>query len=215
MEEFCSTSYKINLMETLGEIEREVNMSKFKVGDKVVRIRGGSDFNYDVHEGEIYTVSGVRYFDDWNEIALEGKGFGWSVDNFKLYEEKTMKQFTKSDLVVGKHVVEFRDGTRVMLVQVMDKVVGFNLKTVGNNSGLHYQGFDNLEEDLTYPANKDYDVVKVYQVTEVDVYYQCYDYNLKLIWQRPTKSPEQIEYENLMAKIDELKAQAEKLKPNV
>lgn len=190
-------------------------MSDFKVGDKVVRLStGSSDFDermesYGIRVGQVYTIKKCSI-----AVQLEEMGDDWwDKGYFKLYVEETMKQFTKSDLVAGKHVVEFRDSTRVTLVQVLDKIVGFNLKTVGNNQGLHYQWFDNLAEDLTYPANDEYDVVKVYQVKEVDPYYQCYDYNLKLIWERPTKSPEQIEYENLMVKIEELQKQAEKLKP--
>lgn len=37
--------------------------------------------------------------------------------------------------------------------------------------------------------------------------------NLELIWRREERSQQQIEYETLMAKIDELQKQAEKLKP--
>ena len=188
----------------------------FKIGDKVVRLSTGCvDFDarmeaYGIRVGQVYTIKKFKL-----NLQLEELGDDWwNIDHFKLYEEETMKQFTKRDLVAGNHVVEFRNGTRVMLVQVLDKIVGFNLQQGSHYRGLHYQWFDNLAEDLTYPGNDDCDVMKVYQVKEVDPYYQCYDYNLKLIWTRPTKTPEQIEYENLMTKIDELKAQAEKLKPN-
>lgn len=128
-----------------------------------------------------------------------------------MEENMTAKQFSKKDLVAGKHVVELAEGSRYTLVNLLDKIVGFNLQA--EHKGFHDTWYDSLYEDMTYPYNKNHAVVAVYEMVKLDVYWSCSDSSLKLVWERtPPKTATQIELEKLQQQIAELQAQANKLK---
>ena len=186
-------------------------MSKFNVGDKVVRLSTGSDVfdrqqeKLGLFVGKVYTIKKCNI--NSNSLHLEElcEDHRWCIDNFKLYEEEDMnKQFTKDMLVAGKHVVELRNGHKAVFI--------------GNGI---FQYIDNIEDwmdvdkysyDLFRPSNNNYTVIRVYEVDR-KVAIGSFNRILNPIWQREEKSQQQIEYENLMTKIAELQKQAEKLKP--
>lgn len=126
-----------------------------------------------------------------------------------MENDMTTKQFSKKDLVAGKHVVKLADGSRYLLVNVLDKVVGFNLQA--DSKGVHDNWYTHLEEDLVYPYNKDLSVVAVYKVVNIDVYCQCSERNIELIWKREEKSATQTELEKLQQQIVDLQDQVNKL----
>lgn len=127
-----------------------------------------------------------------------------------MEENMTTKAFTKADLVAGKHIIELAEGSRYLLVNVIDKVVGFNLQA--DSKGIQDTWYTYLEENLIYPYNEELTVVAVYEFSEVNVYLQCSDSYLELIWKREEKSETQIQYEKLQQQITELQVQADKLK---
>lgn len=116
----------------------------------------------------------------WTSACVEDNWYSYlTKQQFKEKIGMTTKQFTKSDLVAGKHVVELADGSRYLLVNVLDKVVGFNLQC--DSKGIHDSWYTHLEEGLVYPYNEDLTVVAVYEVIDIDVYLQCSDRNIKSI----------------------------------
>lgn len=121
--------------------------------------------------------------------------------------ENTMSnQFTKDMLVAGKHVVEYRDGNRRLVVETGEGL-GFISATEFMESCRYEQNLSNVEFD-------DLDIVKVYEMFNLFSLRSIFeDSNLNLIWQREEKSQQEVEYEKLMQQISELQKQAEKLKP--
>lgn len=109
---------------------------------------------------------------------------------------------TKSDLVSGKHVVELRNGRKGLRI-------GWGLI---ESDGLGFMHMSNIEEDLTHSMNKNKDIVAVYEIgnygyAAADL--ESYINSAHNVWRR---NDNQKEYDKLMKQIDELKAQAEKLK---
>lgn len=174
-------------------------MSKFKIGDKVVRIE---ESYHHVEEGQTYEVVG---FGRGDGLLLKGLGdFSYDEEYFKLVEEKDMKQFTKDMLVAGKHVVELRNGHKAVFI-------GNGIFQYLNNIN-DWMDVDKYSYDLSRPSNDKYSVVKVYEV-RISTSIGSFKEQLNLIWKREEKSQKQIDYENLMAKIAELQKQAENMKP--
>lgn len=122
-----------------------------------------------------------------------------------MEEGMTTKQFTKADLVAGKHVVETSNG--------------YSYIFIGNDV---LQGMDNLDswnslkdfdEDLSCIASKEYDIQSVYRVEESgSIAYSKHRSSRKLVWERTSpKTASQIELEKLQQQIVELQTQANKL----
>lgn len=206
-------SYKIDVTEMSEQDKVRVQKAAFKLGyvwsnskDNVINLQAG--YYYLGRDGLLgwdWASSG-HYFD---------KDYGRQITLQQLLKlagmenDVTSKVFSKKDLVAGKHVVELADGSRYLLVNVLDKIVGFNL--LADSKGIHDNWYTYLEEDLVYPYNKDLSVVAIYKVVNIDVYFQCSDRNIELIWQRTEKSATQIELEKLQQQIAELQAQTNKL----
>ena len=111
--------------------------------------------------------------------------------------------FTKDGLVVGKHVVECRNGSRYVLV---DHDVLLGLDSTGWNT------IDEFEENLTYKDNDCWDIMKVYGVIQKNLH--TYEH-LPIVWERTEKSAAQLQYEECQAKMKELQAQLDKLEPQI
>ena len=86
-------------------------MSKFKIGDKVVpspEYEGAVSTHPWLVDGAIYTITSVTSSGDW--VNIEGvftkqanphtKGTDWSVDWFKLYEEKETEMALTNEMTV-------------------------------------------------------------------------------------------------------------------
>ena len=115
-------------------------------------------------------------------------------------------EFTKDMLVAGKHVVEYRDGNRRLVVLVGNY---FNLVGVNGNVWLKKHN-----ENLIHNDHYELDIVKVYEIRDAFWFDRLLEEgNLNLVWQREEKSQQELEYEKLMEQISELQKQAEKLKP--
>lgn len=178
-------------------------MSKFKAGDKVRRT--GDNWR-EVVSGEVYTVD--RY-ESGTGLLLRGlEHFGYSEYNFELVEENMNKQFTKDQLVAGKHVVELRDGTKQLVLQKQGGEIFF----AGLNGENFFNDVKKLRYDLTWAGNIDdvFTIVNVYEISE-SMWFNQLSSGLELIWKREEKSQQQIELEKLQQQISELQEQAKRL----
>lgn len=110
------------------------------------------------------------------------KDGSWTI----IEEEDEMKEFTKDDLVAGKHVVEFRNGTKAIYL-----VNGF---FESNGECVCHESYVDLDLKGSFG-----DIVKVYSINRSDsshtLGFICG--NSKLIWERQEKSKEEIELEEL------------------
>lgn len=109
--------------------------------------------------------------------------------------------FTKDDLVVGRHVVECRNGGRYVLLKE------------GLLFGLHDgDGFCRMGEyleDLTSNVNYTHmDIIKVYTISCNNIRKLN---NLTLVWKREEKSDAQLEMEECQKQIKLLQEQMDKL----
>ena len=67
-------------------------MSKFKVGDKVVRKSPDGSSSFKKHQGDFdyYTVTGMSSGGHWlrlNNCTIDGDWYPWYASNFELYQE--------------------------------------------------------------------------------------------------------------------------------
>lgn len=116
--------------------------------------------------------------------------------------------FTKADLKTGMRV-QYRNGEERL-------VVNGNLWYSEAGKGYKYAHALHLYDEVLIDPCDDQSIVKVWAAPA-----KCEDFfnlNVKgeLLFERvepPIKTQQEIEYEQLMAKIEELKQQAEKLKP--
>lgn len=127
-----------------------------------------------------------------------------------MEENMTTKQFTKSDLVAGKHVFKVRKGGYYLVIKTEDRgLAGVNLDGLS-----HFGTLDTFKEDLSYrhcSVKDDLDIVEVF-VIDSSTTFDYLHRNLKCIWKREEKSEAQIQFEKLQQQITELQAQADKLK---
>lgn len=115
----------------------------------------------------------------------------------------TTKQFSKKDLVAGKHVVETENGRKYLIACSINKpLYGLNL------NGSSYMCLATHNEDLTYGSNLS--VVAVYEIHAEHGFHEL-SRELKLIWKREERSATQIELEKLQQQIADLQDQANKL----
>lgn len=116
--------------------------------------------------------------------------------------------FTKADLKTGMRV-QYRNGTERV-------VVGDALWSGGGSTPKYEHALDFYDKHLNDPCDGQ-SLVKVWAAPD-----KCEDFfNMEvkgaLLFERvepPVKTQQELEYEQLMAKIEELKQQAEKLKPS-
>lgn len=138
---------------------------------------------------------------DFFILACTASGNNLTKQEFKEKIGMTNKAtFTKDDLVVGKHVVECRNGDRYA---VLDKNVLLRLGCVS------WGDLNHFKHDLTHDRLT---IVKVYSVE----YGNLHNYkDLPLVWERTEKSEAQLQYEECQAKMKELQAQLDKLEPQI
>lgn len=117
----------------------------------------------------------------------------------------TTKQFSKKDLVAGKHVVKFRGGS-----ELSDGESGLHL-VIGNHlvNSSGYNDLSSYDDDLLY-HNKHYDIMEVFEIVSATSS-RVTSMKLKSIWKRSEKSATQIELEKLQQQIADLQDQAHKL----
>lgn len=110
------------------------------------------------------------------------------------------KQFTKDMLVAGKHFVQTKDSEEslYLLANIGKDVMAFEVD--GSTNPFCGVWFEDLKNDLTYPHNHDFDVLKVFEF-EGSAKFGVSVESLKLIWQREEKSQSQIELEKLQKQI--------------
>jgi hypothetical protein len=120
-------------------------------------------------------------------------------------EENNMRNFTKDDLVMGKHVVEFKSGeTGVYLMN------GFN-DCKGNPLCSSYCLYD----DLTGRWDSDDDVVKVFEIinTSTNESIETKINTTKLVWERENIEKQKLkrEMQRLIDKANEIKERIDKM----
>lgn len=113
-------------------------------------------------------------------------------------EKENIVGFTKDDLIMGKHVVEFRNGRKGLYV-----MNGFHDESGDSISSLNY-----VDKDLT-SRSYSLDIVRVFEIEKSNSSYSLHDKieSAKLVWER--SEPEQ---EKLRSKIDELEAKLQEVK---
>ena len=168
--------------------------------------------NYDVDKCNGWYVSVSLCYHpidkDFFVLACTASGNNITKQQFKEKIGMTNKgTFTKEDLVAGKHVVECRNGTRYV---VLDVNVLLELGETG------WLGLDDFQGDLLHnDGNDEWDIVKVHLVQHINIHYSK---NLPLVWERteksedPEKSDAQLQYEQCKAKMDELQKELAALK---
>lgn len=148
--------------------------------------------------------SGNNYFwtcnDDWHNSDFEKL----TKQQFKEKIGMTTKQFTKADLVAGKHVVECVNKNKYLVTIREDGTLfGLNLN---RDSYLPLDGHDN---NLEY-RSKDLSISAVYEMSSFNAFLDL-NRNLKLVWKREEKTETQIQFEKLQQQIAELQDRANKL----
>jgi hypothetical protein len=154
---------------------------KFKVGDKV-RVRkdlvdeqkyGGQCFVYDMSKfmDKIATIKSV--YNSCYCIEEDGGEWFWTDE---MFESNVINCFTKADLKDGM-VVEYRDGDRRMVMG--NKFISdFGFAFLHNfTNTLEGKCFDSMTIDKIYKSSSH----------TLDGYFK--NYNLTLIWKRPTEEP--------------------------
>ena len=145
-------------------------------------------------------------FGFWTSPSIEDNWYEYlTKQQFKEKIGMTTKQFSKKDLVAGKHVVKFRGGS-----ELSDGESGLHLvigNRLVNSSG--YNDLSSYDDDLLY-HNKHYDIMEVFEIVSATSS-RVTSMKLKSIWKRSEKSATQIELEKLQQQIADLQAQANKL----
>jgi len=156
-----------------------------------MKVRCIEDGFHNVTKGVVYEVKADSEY--W--YAMIGDNGDRVVYNKEIFEE--VKEMTKSDLVAGEHVVECDNGNRYL----------FTGKTfvADNNEWLR---LSNLNEDLTIGNDSEGFSVKRVLAVKKECYLSAMLRDAIEVWTR-----EPSEYDKLMEQIEELKAQAEKMKP--
>jgi hypothetical protein len=142
-------------------------------------------------------------------VTPTGKWGTWDVRglerNIVTYTEmmqllgKTMKEFTKSDLIKlaqsNTVLIKYRDESYRVLIN-------------GVFNGVGWATMDDFSDDLKSKAIRRMDVVAVYTSNPLTpLVYQLEGLHLKRIWERTEQTPAQKEMEVLQAKMDELQEQ--------
>lgn len=87
--------------------------------------------------------------------------------------------FTKDMLVPGKYVVEIRKGDRYLVLTADNLLCA---------CGVGHMTLKFHKENLEYPHNHDYDIVKVHEILKHDALSGILDdKNLRLVWERDPK----------------------------
>jgi hypothetical protein len=166
-------------------------MPKFNVGDKIKRT--GNDYD-DVRKGLIYTV---RDYSGPTMLRV-GEVIGRYDEEYFELVVRADNTFLLSDLVSGKHVVEYRDGgLRLVLNNGWTSTDKYR-----SNSDIAYD----YREDLTHKTLSSMDVVKIHELKSLAVFSDLLrPSNLTLVWERkPEKTPEQLEAESIRLEMEKL-----------
>lgn len=202
-------SYKIDVTEMSEQDKVRVQEAAFKLGyywgtskDSVTNLQAG--YYYLGRNGILCWdwASSGDYFDKEyiRQITLQQL-----LKLAGMEGNMTTKQFSKKDLVAGKHVVKFRGGS-----ELSDGESGLHLvigNRLVNSSG--YNDLSSYDDDLLY-HNKHYDIMEVFEIVSATSS-RVTSMKLKSIWKRSEKSASQIELEKLQQQIAELQDQANKL----
>lgn len=179
--------------EMLDFVEKKYGLSKNQIDVDADFLRYGNSNDY------FWTCNGhyIGY------MKLTKQEFKQKIG---MEENMTTKQFTKADLVAGKHVFKTRSGLYNLVIQAQSGLGGVNL------SGKEYFGsLTSYAGDLLHLNYNDLDIVEIYELSYPDVF-GCLKEKLKSIWKREEKTEAQIQLEKLQQQITELQAQANKLK---
>ncbi len=128
---------------------------------------------------------------------------------------QTNKEFKLSDLVSGKHVVEYRDGNRRLVLDV--GWVGVDKYRIG---------FDEYSTTMEHEDDTEATVVKVYELKNARIIPELLnDSNLTLVWERKeapvetaqekAKKEAEAQLSELSQQIEALQKQAEAIKESV
>jgi len=193
-------------------MSRGVNMSKFKVGDKVICT---IDSYFDcITRLKEYVVKRTEY-DKIQVVDDDGDDVWYYAYRFEKVEEKNMNNFTKDMLKTGMTVKLRGSNDKYMVIvgdiemELYDKQ---SLVLIG-----HYGFFlgDGILDDLTSIEGESvYDIVEVYDTKLIG-----FDSLLKnkstLLWKRVDKTEEEIQIEQYEQEIDNLKKNIELLKSKI
>lgn len=167
--------------------------------------------NYNIWEDDSYpfnlnTRKKLLRYNEYNEFVVTCYEIGEYLTKQQFKEKIGMVNkgtFTKDDLVVGKHIVECRNGSRYVVLE--DNV----LLELGD---LGWEGLDDFEEDLLFDRDNsdEWDIVKVYRVQYKNIHLSK---DLPLVWER--KSPQQLEIDKLQAEVDERVKRINELKESM
>ena len=190
--------------------------------DWLTENNGGDFRNHQPRYCHIFTQSGSFYT---HYLKYEHDVY-YTNEQFKewigMTNCQTNKEFKLSDLVSGKHVVEYRDGSRRLVLDV-----GW----VGDNG---YRSIDGVKQEyektMENHTTESHDVVKVYDLVCGDVFKDLLsEDNLSLVWERkeaPVETAQEkakkeaearliAQLNELSQKIEALQRQAEAIKESV
>ena len=170
-------------------------MSKFKIGDKVMVVSRFKDSWYgEEHFNRIFTIKKIhRTHCTFEELDEYG---GFVLDHIKH-----AAQSPKSMLQNGMRV-KLRNGLLYTYIE------GYftNIKT--KKGGLNYLSkVDEWGDNLSYYVDGEecmWDVMEIFAATEIYDYFS-YEVETESLWKREEKSATQIELENLLTWLFELK----------
>lgn len=172
-------------------------MSKFKIGDKIIRTAGRFGT---VNKGGIYTVSEVC---STTRIKLKECTICYYPEYFELYEEKNVKEFTKDMLTTGMRVMH-RNGKVGIVLKDIDTIVyqdGFNCLNDYNTTLLHF---------INRQSEK-WDIIKVYDGFTQHSFVLNHEALGNIIWERVEETPQQAQIRELQDTIKKAQAQLDEL----
>ena len=148
-------------------------------------------------QGRIYSEYELRrYLGKSSSDAWNGKAYCWNNTFCTQIEEVKKMEFKKSDLVAGKHVVEYNDGGKRLVL----------LKGLSSKKG-HMQTMHPYDEDMFY-MNRTHDALtikRVYELLSSDTFeHLLKPSNLKLVWERQDNSKEIAKLEQDILELQEI-----------
>lgn len=174
----------------------------FKAGDIVRCVCAGAFHGVasrisEITEGKLYKV--VKLGNLRSLIIVNDNG-----EEKEFYSERFVRvgTFTKADLRDGMRV-EYRDGTLRVIACGMTR-------TCDNYEGVKLGGYS---DNMIRAGYESIDIMKVWAAPASCEDFFNLDVKGPLFWERVEKTEKELEYEKLLAQIEELKQQAEKLKP--
>lgn len=193
-ENFCTDDFDQEIINYLVEAGYPVLGNtpddKPNLNQKMLKYGTGNKYFWTSDDdGYVHTLLTKEQFKEW-------------IGMTKKQEEK--KDMKLSDLVSGKHVVEYRDG---------DLRLVLNVGWAGESNFSKRESVDRYyNSEMCNCMESSRDVVRVYELSESSTFKGLLrSENLKLLWERVEQTPEQIEAERIRKELEKLTEQLKKL----